>query len=438
MRIQSPFPNPKTQFGFIKALFCLVVLFGIADTAFAQNLGDYQQQAAQNNPALKAKFQNYLSALEERSISGTFLDPEVGFAYFISPIETRLGPQQAKISVTQMFPWFGTLGNQKTIAETNAKVRFEEFRESRNQLFLQIENLWVEMFEAKESIRLAEENLAIVNTLVEVSLRKYETAQVSQVDVLRAQIEQEDLQTNIALLKDNLSVLEQRFREKLNADSSSEIILPDSLAPITFSKSREALNTQLVHQNPGLNRLRYQEVSSKEMISLVQKNGTPTFGVGLDYIFTGERSDMPTLSDNGKDAIIARASFKIPIFRKKYSAEVRQAESNLTAVQSQIISTENSLQTSLDASLRDYHDASRRYTLYATKNIQRIYQALNILLQNYATDSSNFEEILRMERKLFDYQLKQVQALSNQHKAVAYLNYLTGKNNITPNKTNFN
>jgi outer membrane protein TolC len=223
------------------------------------------------------------------------------------------------------------------------------------------------------------------------------------------------------------------MNELLNAEQETEIITPDTLTPVTDFQSEVELKNQLVQQNPALNRLRYQEDSAREMKTLASKDGKPSFGVGLDYIFTGERSGVTNLTDNGKDAIMARASFKIPLFRNKYNAKVQQAELDIQSVQSQITDKENKLETDLASSLRDFHEAHRRYELYDQKQIQRVNQALNIMTQNYATDSSNFEEILRMQRKLLDYQLSRIQALVDIQVSSAYIDYLTGKHNINPN-----
>lgn len=400
----------------------------------AQSIEDYQEIAAENNPEVRSAFHQYLASLEEPDQIGTLPDPEVAFAYFISPIETRLGPQQARISLTQMFPWFGTLGDKREIASIQAKAHFETFRETRNRVFYQIEKAFLDLYELDRSIGIAEENLEILNSLVEISLRRYETNQATQVDVLRAQIEQEDLKTQLALLQDNRSVLEQRISELLDDPEHIQIHAPDTLQTDLLLDDSQSLRNQLIQENPTLSRLRYQEESSKEMKQLAAKDGKPSFGIGADYIFTGERSDMSGLTDNGKDALIARASFRIPLFRNKYNSKVQQAEQNIQSVQMEISSKENSLETNLDESLRDYYDAERRFQLYDQTQIQRVNQALTIMMQAYSTDSSNFEEILRMQRKLLDYQLSKIQALTDMHKAMAYIEYLTGQNNINPNE----
>jgi outer membrane protein TolC len=400
-------------------------------SAFSQTIQDYQQIAAENNTDVRAAFQQYLASLEDTPQVGALPDPEVAFAYFISPIETRLGPQQARISLTQMFPWFGTLSDKRSVSDARAKAQYEVFQETRNRVFFQTERTLIELYELEQSLSIAKENLEILNSLVEISLRRYETDQASQVDVLRAQIEQEDLKTQIARLEDNRDVLIKKMNELLNSESGMEINPPDTLMPVATIESNQALMNQLIEQNPELNRLRYQQDSAREMKALAAKEGKPSFGVGLDYIFTGERTDVPNLMGNGDDALIARASFKIPIFRNKYNAKVQQAELNIQSAESRITTRENSLETDLESSLRDYYDANRRYELYDQKQIQRVNQALTIMTQQYATDSSNFEEILRMQRKLLDYQLSRIQALADKHIALAYIDYLTGKNNIS-------
>ncbi len=411
--------------------FVLLTLFmAIPVSLIGQSIEDYQQIAAENNPEVRSAFHQYLASLEEPSQMGALPDPEIAFAYFVSPIETRLGPQQARISLTQMFPWFGTLRDKREIASIQSKAYFETFRENRNRIFYQTEKAFLDLYELDRSIEIAEENLEILNSLVEISLRRYETNQATQVDVLRAQIEQEDLKTQLALLRDNRSVLEQKIRELLNHPENTQIHAPDTLQADLLFDDSQSLRNQLVRENPALSRLRYQEESSKEMRELAVKSGKPSFGIGADYIFTGERTDMAGLTDNGKDALIARASFRIPLFRNKYNAQVQQAEQNIQSAQMQISAKTNSLETDLDASLRDYYDADRRFELYDQTQIQRVNQALTIMMQAYSTDSSDFEEILRMQRKLLDYQLNRIQALADMHKSVAYIDYLTGKHNI--------
>ena len=101
-----------------------IVLMTLSGTISAQEvLNQYLQTAAENNPGLKAQFSEYMAALERVPQVGALPDPTVAFGYFIQPIETRLGPQQAKISASQMFPWFGTLSARENSVEVMNKIQ---------------------------------------------------------------------------------------------------------------------------------------------------------------------------------------------------------------------------------------------------------------------------------------------------------------------------
>jgi cobalt-zinc-cadmium efflux system outer membrane protein len=87
---------------YILGLFFMLISF----TLSAQHdLDVYLQSAAENNPGLKAKFKEYMAALEVIPQVGALPDPTLALGYFISPVETRVGPQRLKISAAQMFPW---------------------------------------------------------------------------------------------------------------------------------------------------------------------------------------------------------------------------------------------------------------------------------------------------------------------------------------------
>ena len=102
----------------------IVILVFITGSATAQNnLNKYLETAAQNNPGLKAKFNEYLASLEVIPQVGVLPDPQLAFGYFIQPVETKVGPQRAKISVTQMFPWFGTLDAKEDVAIQKSKAK---------------------------------------------------------------------------------------------------------------------------------------------------------------------------------------------------------------------------------------------------------------------------------------------------------------------------
>ncbi len=430
--------NRRSQYSFLRLTLLLLLLVTIlppitmaqqSDTTASQ-LNRYLSQAAENNPSLKAEYRGYLSALENVPQVTSLPDPELSFGYFISPIETRVGPQQARFGLTQMFPWFGTLGAKGDAAAAMARARFEGFQEVRNKLFYDVQKQWYRLYHIDQSLRIMQENISILETFESLAIRRYEAGQVGQVDVLRVQIEKEDLKTRLEAMKDNLSVSKQEFRELLNLKSKENVIVADSLETQELELTVPELKERIMKQNAQISKLDYEAASSQSLLEAARKDGLPKFGLGIDYVVTGERG--MALTDNGKDAVMARVGIQIPLYRKKYRAKEKQAQINLHAVQDRQVAVQNRLFTQLDQAIRDYKDAQRRVSLLRDVQVQRTRQAINILTEQYATSATDFEELLRLQRKLLDYELARETALVDQYTAVAYIEYLYGKYNINP------
>ena len=88
-------------------VWCVVILasslyFLTSSSLRAQNLEDYQQIAAEQNPGLQAKYKAFEATMERIPQASSLQDPTLSFGYFISPVETRVGPQRARFSLTQM------------------------------------------------------------------------------------------------------------------------------------------------------------------------------------------------------------------------------------------------------------------------------------------------------------------------------------------------
>ena len=396
----------------------------------SQTLNDYLQIAAENNPDVQSAYYRYKAALQEVPIAGALNDPEIGFGYFVKPVETRVGAQEARVSLTQMLPWFGTLSQRKTVASTEARVRFEEFQEQRNRLFFSVQERWYEIYFMKQSIEILKQNIQILETFERATLQNYETATGRQVDVLRVQIELEELQNQLSIQKDELGVLKTDFNSLLNRDPSHEVRSRDQIEPIAVIPETDALYDQILVRNPSLQQLKYKSRAKQDEIVLARKSKRPSFNVGVDYTFVSER--QAEIDDNGKDAFMLRGTVKVPIFKNRNRARVEQAQQLERAADYAKQEQKNRLRTSLETALKDMRNADRNLTLASDVQIRYTEQAVEMLLGEYASEGAEFEEVLRMQQRLLDYLLLREQSLSNMNIAKAYLDYISGKHNITP------
>lgn len=282
--------------------FLLLNLFGLVQ---AQTLEDYVKEAAENNPGLKAKYAEFEAALQRVSQSNALPDPTLSFGYFIIPVETRVGPQQAKISLSQMFPWFGTLSAKGDVSSYLAEAKYQEFLDSRNALVYQVKAAWYPLYEVEQMLLLQKKNRDILLTYKDLATSSFKNGKGSMVDVIRVDIMIENSITEIKLLEDKTKPLSTHFNSLLNRADTTPIFVADT---IPFERvAPDYRKDSLLLANPLLASLKLKQEAALAQEELARKQGLPNFGVGIDYILIGKRTDMD-LPDNGKNALMPMVS----------------------------------------------------------------------------------------------------------------------------------
>ena len=408
----------------------ILTIFLVSSLAlFSQGIPDqYLVTAAENNPELKARFNEYLAALEAVPQAKSLPDPRLAFGYFIQPVETRLGPQQARISLDQMFPWFGQLKASGDAAIEKAKARYEVFMETRSRLYFEVTSAYCDLYLSQKAVEITMENIGILNIFRSLSLSKVEAGLASTVDQLRIEMEIADMENQLALLQDKVVYQSVAFNNLLNVETASAILFPDTLGNAILAIPQHVIIDSVLANNHSLSRLDYELTASQQQEIAARKMGAPSINLGVDYIFIG-KSDNPNLDAgmSGKDAIIfPRIGITLPLYRKKYNAMVQQAVYQQQAVTSQKEARVNALETLVEQALNEYRDAERRRVLYNNQESLAV-QAMDILRTEYATDNRDFEEVLRMEKRVLKYALELERARADLHAAAAFLGYLTGK-----------
>jgi outer membrane protein TolC len=400
----------------------MLILFPFVVCA-QQELDNYLVTAAENNPSLQSKFKEYMAALEVAPQVRALPDPQAAFAYFISPIETRVGPQQFRLSISQMFPWFGTLEAKENVANQAAKAKYEAFLELKSRLFNEVRSNYYNIYFNKRAIDITMENLVILNSFKKLANIKVETGKVSAIDEYRIEMEIGDMENQLAYLKDNQHVLEVMFANLLNADSEFEIDIPEILWTRDIGLRKEQVWDTIINNNHQLLAINLQREGLTFRRELAEKAGKPDFSIGFDYTMVGQGEDNLA----GTDAFVfPKVGITIPLYRSKYRAMVNELVYLQEAKESEKTDKINFLETILEESWKDYLDSDRRIRLYVNQQ-GLAKQSLKLLETEYATGNKDFEEILRMERKLLTYGLELEKARSDKQAAISFINYLMGR-----------
>lgn len=389
--------------------------------SFAQTPDDYFRIAAENNPGLKAIYKEYEAALQKVPQVSTLPDPTFSFGYFISPVETRVGPQKARFSLTQMFPWFGTLKAQGNTATLMAEAKFQSFIDARNKLYFRVASAYYPLFELKKWVRIEQDNISILESYKNIANQKFKNGTGSMVDVLRVDIMLKEAQTNLSILRDKEKPLMTTFNKLLNRPENEMVQINDSLSAEILSDN--FMKDSLIASNPALKALDLKIQASKASELAVQKQGLPKLGVGLDYVIVGERTDV-SMSDNGKDAFMPMVTVSIPIFRGKYNASLKEARLMQESYTYQKQEVANALISEFEMVWFQVQQQLQLLSLYEQQK-ETSQQSLNLLFAAYGNSGKEFEEVLRMQQQLLKYRKMSATALAQYLIAVEKINYLT-------------
>ena len=387
------------------------------------DLNNYLKTAAENNPGLKSRFSEYLAALEIVPQVKALPDPQVAFGYFIQPVETRVGPQQFKISASQMFPWIGTLKAKENLAIQVAKAKLEAFEEAKSKLFNEIRSTYFNTYFNHKAIEITIENIDILNTFRKLANIKFESGLVSAVDEYRIEIEIGELENHLALLKDQQVVLEVMFNNLLNRDNKNPVLVPELLWNDNFPLTKQAALDSINLLNHQLLSLDFQQLALQFRQEVASNMGKPSFKIGLGYTIVGKGDNNMM----GTDAFMfPNVGISIPLYRNKYKAMVQEVVFLAAAKENEKADKTNMLETIFENGWKEYLDADRRIELF-TSQLILAKKSARILETDYATGNKNFEEVLRMERKVLKFNLEMEKARADKQAAISFINYLMGK-----------
>lgn len=387
------------------------------------HLSGYLLIAANNNPALKAVFNEYMASLQQAPQEKALPDPQVAFAYFIEPVQTRVGPQKMKFSATQMFPWFGTRKAKENSALKKAESKYQLFKQTKSKLFHDVKSGYYNIYYNNRAIEIMRHNISILQSIKNLVESKLETSQSSAIDALRVEMQIGDMENQLALLIDKQYTLQIMFNKLINVDSNEDIITPEILWDDDIPMSRSKIMDSINNKNHQLLMISLQQEALSYKKKVATNMGKPGFSLGIDYTVIGKDAN----NIGGTDAIVfPRMAISIPLYRTKYKAMIKQVVYSQKSKELQKQSQINILETLLSNGWKDYRDGNRRIKLFKSQ-LKLAKQSLKLLETSYSTGVNDFEDVLNMEQKVLTYNLQLEKARADKLAAISFIHYLMGK-----------
>lgn len=388
-------------------------------------LSDLIKEALENNPQVQAAYGEWQASLEQISQAKGFPDPTLSFAHFGQSIETRLGPQRNKISLSQKIPFFGKLSLKENIATENSLIFEVQHAKVVADHILRVKEAFFSLYWFEKAIDLGNEEKEVLSRLAKIAQKKYETGLANQQDVLKAHLEISRLSEKILTLKQGKKSIETRLNALLNRPAISPFGRIGEIEEVLLTLSLTELSELAGNGRPELKQAQHFILKSEKSIELAKKNNWPDFTLMFEYFDIGAGSTVHP--EDGRNAWVGGIGINIPIWRGKYNAAEAEAAIRLTANQKRFEDIRNDTAAQVSEYYQEVKTYEDQLALYKHSLIPQAEQTFKASEVGYLSGKVDFLNLLESERMILQIKTAYFKNLSDSRKSLAKLERLIGQ-----------
>ena len=391
-------------------LIIFILAIGLIKSARAQPVSTFIEMAMQNNSGLQALDMEYEAALQIADQVDDYPDPKVNLGIGVLPVETRLGAQRLKLGVSQSIPWKGHLTAKKDLALASAETKAELSELHSIDIAYSIRKNYDLLIFLDRSMQIINDKLNVLDALEELAKSSVRSGKGKLSNVLFIERKREMLNADVNLLtqQKQLPIIIINRWSGRNFDENI-VAVPDD----QWLLKKDTLINYANQLHPQLTVLRQQVEASNQTVALTHFESKPKIGVGLDYSWIDARADAdPT--HNGRDVLMPMGSISIPLHKGRYTAKRQEEKIKQDAIHAKMNDLSEMYRAEIETAFAQIKYQEMRINKF--ENLKDITsETLKLMRTEYATEGSRFEELLRIEMELidFDYEILKAEFETN-------------------------
>ena len=394
--------------------------------AAGNELTSLLDQASRRSPALRALLADWKAALARIPQSRSLPEPVLGYGFYARSVETRVGPQRHRLSLSQKIPWIGKLTSKTKVELRKAQVARAAYFAALNRLFFEIKVAYYELYYLEKRREILAEHTKILASLETILRARMAVDLTAQSQVVKLQVETAKTADLVRSSEERIQAAEARINGLARRNPATAVAIPRRLDSLPTSlPSARRLAALARRSNPEMALAADRIKLTHAVVRAAKTSSLPDFTLSLTYIETG-RTDMD-VPDRGKDAVILGVAVTLPVWVNKYRGQVAEARARVKAARARRDDLAARLDAAVFAAMARYRDALRRRSLYRRGLIVKAEQSLRTALQSYAVGKAGFLDVLDAERTLLAFALEAERAAADLAKALAALELALGR-----------
>jgi outer membrane protein TolC len=394
-------------------------------------LGELIAALLESNPeagsARAARQSRQTRVLQQRSLP----DPSLTYRYFAESPETRVGPQQQSLEISQKVPWFGKRATQARRAEHAAAGSAWRARDLERELVAALKRSYFEAAYLQRALAVNSEESELLRRFERIALTRYSTGQGIQQSVIKVQTDVSRLADRETALRAQLKIVIRRIAQLLGEPDADLRLRPIPLPLVDLELDAALLAREARRDHPSVRAAREWVRADEAWLRRKELDARPDFRFGVSYVDVGDREDAAGVlnppEDNGQDTWALMVGIDLPLFRKRIRSGAEEARHGMLARERTLESTRDRLQYSVQESILHLESIDERARLYRDVVVPQAEEALASAEAAYTTNRQSLLDLLDAERVLFQARLTYSRLLADQWIALADLEYALGR-----------
>ncbi len=376
------------------------------------SLSNYLAFAMLNQPKVEAAYYDWMASVERITQARSFPDPQFTFQMDIQSVVTSIMP-----GLMGVIPWPDKLRVGAQVASAESQARFFTFQSAVLSSAFEVKRAYYQLYFLEEKIRVNRETLQLLSDLEKLARAQNEVGKVTLQDVLRAQIEQDRLRTEIANLEDSRSSLLAQFKAALGMKAEEPAPpMPQRFESTSLDLTADKLFETALAQNPRLKAMEAEVRAAEASIILAQKARLPDFNLG----FMADVKMNPTLYRFPGNP----GTMSLPIWRDKIAAQIAEAQANKRSAEARLSAEQIALAVDFAERSFLYREATRNLALLNDQLLPKARQSLEVARSGYLAGQIDFFNLTDTERTLLRFELDRVEASMQREVVLAELSLI--------------
>ena len=372
-------------------------------------LGSLISALLEENPGIRSVWAESRSLYQRVNQARSLPDPMLAYRYFVETPETRVGPQEHALEVSQGIPWRAKRRLQGEQASLMADGSTWKAAERERAAVALLKKTYFEAAYLQEAITVLDEERNLLQRFEEIALTRYSTGKGIQQSIIKVQTDISRLDEKEFALRERLDVVQERLAELIGRPGTRLALSPITLPFTELTVDVGELEALAEKLHPAVRAVESRIEADRTWARRRVLEKKPDFKVGIGYTLVGTRDDpagvLSPPPDNGSDILGVTFGVKIPLYRKKIRAGIAEAKHAVDRDEQVLNSVRNNLRYKVQQAATRLDSLGERGRLYAAVIIPQAEQALSSAEAAYSTGRLGFLDLLDAERILFQSRL---------------------------------